>query len=216
MKSNIKDLLIIQFAKLPVVGRVKTRLAVSIGNDQALNVHITLMNEVLNNLVSAKLDHANCDVEMWMDGLPETNQHMSKTLAAMSASYIECKTQKGVNLGDKMAYALISSLECYAKVLIVGSDCPNVTPETIFGASEALNKKDIVIVPAEDGGYVLIGASQFNANIFNDVDWGKGKVLEKTLKNINSLDMSYSLLEESWDVDDYADYERWRATKNKR
>jgi len=214
MKTNAKDLLVIQFAKWPVLGNVKTRLAHSIGDEKALQVHMVLMNEVLNKLILSKHEGLSGDIELWLNEIPEKRTQMAAILEKTSDNLIPCKVQKGNNLGDKMANAIISSLQRYSKVVIVGSDCPNISATTLKKASEALNKTDIVLGPAEDGGYVLIGASNFNTYIFNDVTWGEGEVFDKTIKNINALNLSYSSLEESWDVDDLEDYERWCKLKS--
>jgi rSAM/selenodomain-associated transferase 1 len=208
----VNDLLVIQFAKWPVLGNVKTRLAHAIGDQKALQVHMTLMDEVLNKLTAAKYDGI-ADIELWLNEIPAAQGLMRNTLKLAKNERIFCKIQKGNDLGDKMADAMISSLETYKKVIIVGSDCPNISTKTLKEASECLNKTDIVLGPAEDGGYVLIGASNFNAEIFNDVAWGKGKVFEKTIENIKKLNFTYSILSESWDVDDLADYERWCNSK---
>jgi len=213
MKTNVKDLLIIQFAKWPVLGNVKTRLAHSIGDEKALQVHMDLMNEVLSKLISAKLEGIGADIELWLNEIPEKENEMAAIIKKTSEAIIPCKVQKGNNLGDKMADAIISSLKSYSKVIIVGSDCPNISAKTLVKASKALNNSDIVLGPAEDGGYVLIGASKFKAEIFNDVAWGKGEVFDKTIKNIQTLNFTYSALEKSWDVDDLTDYERWCKLK---
>ncbi|MFT7185804.1 MAG: rSAM/selenodomain-associated transferase 1 [Pseudohongiellaceae bacterium] len=213
MKKNMTDLLIIQFAKWPVLGNVKTRLASSIGDTKALRVHLDLMSEVLTTLISAQYEGLTCDIELWLNEIPENTKQMTQIITTTRENEIPCKEQKGHNLGDKMADAMTSSLQSYSKVLIVGSDCPNITVTALKAASEALNTTDIVLGPAEDGGYVLVGASNFNAQVFKDVEWGKGKVFDTTVNNIRALNLSFSLIDESWDVDDLADYERWCASK---
>lgn len=209
----MKDLLIIQFAKWPVLGNVKTRLACSVGDTKALSVHMELMGDVLNTLTSARFDGLTHDIELWLNEIPDNKSQMTQILKTTDGHKVSCKVQKGSNLGDKMADAIASSLQRYAKVLIVGSDCPNITEKALRTASLALNATDIVLGPAEDGGYVLIGASKFNAQVFKEVAWGEGKVFDKTVSNIRALNLSYSLLDESWDVDDLADYERWCKLK---
>ena len=125
---------------------------------------------------------------------------------------IDYKIQIGDSLGSRMAETLISSLALYSKVIIVGSDCPNVSAKTIEEACIALNNTDLVIQPAEDGGYVLIGTRHFDARIFDGVAWGQGQVLKQTLANAGEIGLTYTLLDESWDVDDYEDYMRWQDT----
>jgi len=206
---NVNDLLVIQFAKWPVLGNVKTRLASAIGDEKALKVHMKLMDEVLTKLMLAKHEGLCGDIELWLNEIPAQKKDMAAILSKTGYYQIMCKVQNGNTLGDKMAHAILSSLQVYKKIIIVGSDCPNISTKTLMEASEALNKTDIVLGPAEDGGYVLIGASKFNADIFNDVAWGKGAVFDKTLRNLQRLNFSHTTLEESWDVDDLADYERW-------
>ena len=210
---NVNDLLVIQFAKWPVLGNVKTRLAHAIGDEKALQVHMKLMDEVLTKLILAKHKDLGGDIELWLNEIPAQQNDMTAILEKTSDSQVMCKVQVGNNLGDKMAHAINSSLQTYKKVIIVGSDCPNISTKTLKEASEALNKTDIVLGPAEDGGYVLIGASKFNTQIFTNVAWGKGEVFDKTLRNLQGLNYSYSTLEESWDVDDLEDYERWCKLK---
>mgnify|MGYP000500499996 CR=1 FL=1 len=206
----MNDLLIIQFAKWPLLGNVKTRLARSIGNEKALEVHLILMNEVLDKLIAAKQG----DTELWLNEIPAQQTCMASIIQKTQKNNIVCKVQQGVNLGDKMADAIVSSLKKYNKVIIVGSDCPNISVSILAEASKALDKTDLVIGPAEDGGYVLIGASRFDACIFADVAWGQGAVFVKTQENARNLGFTETLLSESWDVDELADYERWLNTKN--
>jgi rSAM/selenodomain-associated transferase 1 len=213
MQTTMKNLLVIQFAKWPVLGNVKTRLAHSIGNEKALNVHMALMGEVLDKIILAQLEGVSADVQLWLNDMPANSGAMSEIFKKTHVNNISCLLQKGNNLGNKMANAIISSLQSYSKVIILGSDCPNISTETLTKASEALNKTDVVLGPAEDGGYVLIGASKFNENIFNNVAWGLGEVFVKTVENMNEFNFSYSILEQSWDVDDLADYERWCKLK---
>ena len=215
MKTKQKELLIVQFAKWPVLGKVKTRLACSIGDEKALGVHLELMNEVLDKLILAQNEGLNADIELWLNEVPEKESLMIDVLTKTREQEIPCKVQNGFNLGDKMADAIKSSLKSYSKVLIVGSDCPNITSDALKTASDKLNSSDLVLGPAEDGGYVLIGASSFNRRIFNGVEWGKGKVLQKTVNNIQAQNFSFSLLAESWDVDDIVDYERWCISKKR-
>ncbi len=205
---KVNDLLIIQFAKWPVLGNVKTRLARSIGDEQALQVHITLMNEVLDKLILSNFG----GVELWLNEIPTEKAGMHAVLKKTKVNNIACKLQRGDNLGDKMADAISGSLLHFRKVIIVGSDCPNISKSILNEASLALDNSDLVIGPAEDGGYVLIGAAKFNANIFTGVIWGQGEVLSKTTQNAQNLGYSFKLLAESWDVDELADYERWKSS----
>jgi len=211
----MKDLLIIQFAKWPELGKVKTRLAISVGDEKAFKIHINLMETVFNNIHGVE----NSDFELWLNknGFDQKAESDNNFVTKAKSSVFDIlgkedqtyRLQQGETLGDKMAQAFLSSLEGYRKVIIVGSDCPNVDQNTIKKASEVLNHHDIVIQPAEDGGYVMVGVKRFQASLFEEVKWGQGKVFEQTLKNIKQNNYSYALLDLSWDVDDIDDYRRW-------
>jgi len=182
--------LIAQFAKWPELGNVKTRLAKTLGEPKALQVHMWLLEAVVDNLNANGVG----DYELWLNKVVrsrhldseggllerEASDHLE---ALISAHHIKCHLQKGSNLGHKMAHAIISKLKDYDKVIIVGSDCPNVSKDVIMLASNALDQSDLVICPAEDGGYVLIGARRFEPELFSNVEWGSGAVLEQTLSN---------------------------------
>ena len=215
MTTKLNDLLIIQFAKWPVLGNVKTRLASSLGDEKALYVHLELMTEVLKKLISMKEEGLKADIALWLNEISDDPRYMEEILTTVQQQNIALKEQKGRNLGDKMANAIADSLARYSRVIIVGSDCPNISVAALRAGSQALKDHSVVMGPAEDGGYVLIGASNFNKEIFKDVNWGKGEVLKKTVNNLKELNISYALLDESWDVDDLADYTRWCAGKNK-
>jgi len=214
----MKDVLIVQYAKWPQIGKVKTRLAKSLGEQKALDVHMQLLITVFNNLFINKSGV----FELWLnkDGFNLNTSGLStkeieiqeRMKVLLDKSNVAYQIQQGTSLGDKMAHTFESSLVNFKKVIIVGSDCPNVSPEIIRQAVAELNNHDLVLGPAEDGGYVLIGASRFEASIFADVEWGKGRVLKKTLSNARGFNYKVALLEESWDVDELEDYERWLNT----
>mgnify|MGYP000208564391 CR=1 FL=1 len=211
----MNDLLIVQYAKWPELGKVKTRLAKSLGDQQALAIHMKLMSTVFANLRQAEsgkfelwLNKQNFNSANFNDS-PEQKMVLDFMTSLTKDSGVCFQTQQGVSLGDKMAHTFQAGLQRFQKVIIVGSDCPNVSKDVIQGASKALDGHDLVLGPAEDGGYVLIGARCFESAIFTNVEWGKGKVLETTLNNAKNLDYSVFTLAESWDVDELDDYNRW-------
>lgn len=200
---------LVQYAKWPRLGKVKTRLARDTGNEKALRVHQALTKNVNDNLARLVNRLNNGELILAFDHLPET-ETLSSPSAFEALSACAFQLQVGESLGDKMATTFTSLLDSREKVVIVGSDCPSAGPDYIEEAIEALNKVDVVIGPADDGGYVLIGAKVFDKRIFKDVEWGSDQVLKQTLDNIQQTDLSYTLLAERWDVDDLAGYERWR------
>ena len=109
-----------------------------------------------------------------------------------------------------MSAALQTMLGRYKKIIIIGTDAPALDIDTIDAVVDQLEHSDIVLVPAEDGGYVLLGTSKHHQDLLVDVPWGTQSVLASTVGNIERLGLSYSLLGECWDVDRPEDLERYR------
>lgn len=207
-KPTLGSVSLVQYAKWPRLGKVKTRLARDVGNEQALRAHQALTQNVNDNLavLASRLEQG--QLILAFDHLPDTEQLSSPSaFSALRADAFQL--QVGESLGDKMATTFTSLLSSCEKVVIVGSDCPSADSDYIEAALEALNDVDIVFGPADDGGYVLIAAKVFDKQIFNGVEWGAELVLQQTLENIQQSGLTYRLLEERWDVDDMAGYERW-------
>lgn len=97
----------------------------------------------------------------------------------------------------------------YNEIIIVGNDCPDLTPETIQQSFKLLNKSDVVIGPSTDGGFYLIAIKKIDERIFDNVKWYSDKVLSQLLTNFNKSHYSYVLLQKLNDIDDYADLIHW-------
>ncbi len=97
----------------------------------------------------------------------------------------------------------------YNEIIIVGNDCPDLTPKTIQQSFNSLNQSDVVIGPSTDGGFYLIAIKKIDERIFDNVKWYSDKVLSQLLTNINKSHYSHVLLETLNDIDDYADLIRW-------
>jgi len=183
------------FAKAPTPGRVKTRLAPVLGEAAAAALHRQLAERTLCTARAAGLG----PVELWC--APGTND----------AFFAECAKQHGVSLraqgtgdlGLRMARALEFALAEGSPGLLIGSDCPALTPEYLREAALALvNGDDAVIGPAEDGGYVLIGLARGPAaQLFEDIAWGSATVMQETRKRLAHLDWRWRELATLWDVD---------------
>lgn len=195
MSRNVPTL--IQFAKFPVLGNVKTRLEPLLNKQGSYDLHIKLvtnMNEVLRNSKGNPV--------LFLDRI---DGHSS---IESLKKHTPLDVQVGEDLGEKMLNAINRALETTDKVILVGSDCPVLSAEIIQKALNSLDNADMVFVPAEDGGYVLVGASKPNPNVFKNIPWGTGAVMEETLKVLNRDQTHYELLDTLWDVDRPEDYER--------
>ncbi|MBU2874509.1 TIGR04282 family arsenosugar biosynthesis glycosyltransferase [Marinobacter salexigens] len=207
-KNKSADAVVMQFAKWPEAGRVKTRLIPALGVSGALRAHVALTFAVLENL-----DDSGFAVQFWWDRelepVPEVAQEV---VQAIEQRGVEQRVQQGMNLGDRMFNALAVGLASHRLALIVGSDCPSVDPGYVRQAVGCLEDYDVVLGPSDDGGYVLIGARRVVPHMLDGVEWGTGSALEQTCEQIKKMGLSVGLLEPRWDVDEPEDWARFQLT----
>ncbi|MDR9437864.1 MAG: TIGR04282 family arsenosugar biosynthesis glycosyltransferase, partial [Thiohalophilus sp.] len=110
-------------------------------------------------------------------------------------------SQQGNDLGKRMASAFTDNLANYRKALVIGCDCPAFTPDDLRAAIETLDDQDAVIVPAHDGGYVLLGLRTFSPLIFNDIDWSTDRVFEQTTGQLDAAGLRWTSLDPKHDID---------------
>ena len=108
-----------------------------------------------------------------------------------------------------MRFALVVGLSQSARVVLVGSDCPDINASYVSEAFERLNDHEVVLGPAEDGGYGLIGVRGAVPSIFQDIAWSTASVLSETCRRLNDIGTDYALLPLIWDVDRPGDVERY-------
>lgn len=172
MHKDAKNHLII-FCKNPILGQCKTRLAASIGPEKALNVYEFLMNH------TAKITR-----ELSVKRIVYYSQQIVQN-DFFDPNHFEKALQRGDDLGARMAHALEQSFAQGAeKAMVIGSDLFDISAELIQQAFQALNTHQTVIGPAKDGGYYLIGMTQFNAEVFRNKNWGSPSVFSDTLSNL--------------------------------
>lgn len=190
------------FCKAPIAGQVKTRLSSALTPKQCADVHIELSNRTLNLATQNNL----CPVQLWCS--PSIDDPF---FSAAAATYkLPLLQQQGANLGARMHHAFCSALQTYRQALIIGCDCPSLTEPDVKAALTALSQnKGIVLAPAEDGGYVLIGLNQPQPELFHDMPWGEPNLLTQTRARILRHNLKYSEIKEQWDVDTPADLLRY-------
>lgn len=195
-----QDSCIVMFARAPVKGQVKTRLIPALGEQGALEMHLQLMNRQMDVLNNSTL----CLKQLWVD---QCCEH-----AAFEKFTGDVKLQKGLSLGDKMFHAAEDVLRKFSKVVIIGSDCPGIDEAYLESALRELDKSsnDVVLGPALDGGYVLIGMKHPYEDIFQDIEWGSELVLQQTINQLNKSDLVYSTLPALRDIDIAEDLEDLR------
>lgn len=196
------DKSLIVFLKNPVEGKVKTRIANTAGNIKALEIYRELLGILNDNLA-----RVNCEVYLYFTETPMEISYWA------NANYIY-RVQKGNDLGARMSAAFEEVFrdggsQKPLKVLIVGSDCPLLSAEIIDEAFLKLDKSDIVLGPAEDGGYYLLGMKKMNTELFEGVSWSTEKVLNETLDKAAGLGLSVAFTPSLFDIDTEEDWTRW-------
>lgn len=189
MDKTSRPLLII-FYRNPIPGKVKTRLAATVGDQKALEIYRALSQHtrtITEKLPAARIVYYTEAIEqndLWPDGV------FTKAL------------QQGAGLGQRMENAFKEGFESgYTSICIIGTDCWELTTETILQAFEALNSADAVIGPARDGGYYLLGMNKLLPDAFRNKRWSTDTVLQDTIRDFDSLQLGYVKLPERTDVD---------------
>ncbi len=190
-----KNLLII-FIKNPIEGLVKSRLAASIGDYPAFLIYKELLKKARDLAISTPFAKAVFYSNFIDDNDIWENDLFGKFL------------QRDDGVGNRMKNAFADSfLDGFERVVLTGSDIIGLTPEIIEQAFAGLDNSDVVLGPAKDGGYYLVGMNKLHTGLFRDIDWSTEKVLSQTLNKVKSLNLSLSLLPELSDLDRFDDFQ---------
>lgn len=203
------DAVVAVFAKEPQLGLVKTRLQPLLGAQGALALHEELIRYVTGGLQQACV----CPVELWVAGAsPGKNKSNSKPheLFLSFCNIKDIYDQSGVDLGARMQHAAVQVLARAKYVVLVGADCPAVDAAYLRDALSVLQSGvPVVVGPADDGGYVLLGLRDtVPAFLFTDMPWGSDKVLDATRNSLRLHNARWVELEARWDVDRPEDLQR--------
>ncbi len=186
--------LLIVFVKNIKLGKVKTRLAKTIGTEAAFQVykHLVEITENVTNQISSDKTIYFSDViieEKW----PKTLKNV----------------QKGADLGQKMQNSFEKGFKSgFQKIILIGSDLPDISTQIIQKGFDELNNNEVVFGPAEDGGYYLVGMTKKHYSVFKNKHWSTNDLLEKTLIELTEKRIGFSLLETLNDIDTIEDLER--------
>ena len=198
MNSSVNHLGL--FAKFWEPGRVKTRLAATLGNQLACELYEIFLFHLLDSIAPVS-DHTTV-----VFSPPDREADFR---AAIALNWM-LEPQSEGDLGDRMRnffagqFSSASSAQRKTKVVVIGADCPQLSVTEIQTAFDELDKNDVVIGPSTDGGYYLLGMQGGLAEVFDDIDWSTSKVLPQTTQRLDQLNKSYALLPAKTDVDDEA------------
>lgn len=191
---------LIIFARQPKLGKVKTRLSVSIGEEETLKIYYELLT--ITRSVTSTLD-----VEKFVYW-----DHLTKDEPEGFAFGYPNKIQSNGDLGLKMEVAFQKEFQLGAdKIVIIGTDCPFLTKEILLKAFDALDHSDFVLGPARDGGYYLLGMKEFSSFVFRSIPWSTKDVLSLTVDSIQKNNKTLTLLDELCDIDDIDDLQFWKG-----
>lgn len=183
--------LIIVFVKNIKLGKVKTRLAKTIGDQAAFEVYkelVKITEQVTNTLsIDKRIYFSDAKIDTKWD-----NQYKA--------------IQQGSDLGARMKNAFKKGFEDgYQRIVLIGSDLPEIEARHLLNGLNALENSNVVFGPAIDGGYYLIGMSNMYEFIFNNKPWSQSELLNDTVKEIKEKNISYTLLDALNDIDTYED-----------
>ena len=196
LKNKYRYASILLFARSPVLGRVKTRLAKALTKLEILSLYEAMFEHITCLLNKSNL----AEIQLWLD---VESSKKNKVISGLPESFT-LRQQVSGNLGEKMSFAIRQTLDYDNSefVIIIGVDCPALSSDYLDRALKCLNDgKALVLGPAEDGGYVLIGMNDKYPGIFEDISWGTSSVLQETIAKAEKIGLDYFCLEPLWDVD---------------
>jgi hypothetical protein len=190
---------LIVFTRLPEPGRTKTRLAGALGDEGAAELHREMAERTLAVACkSAAVAGARLEIHHTGD---------AEAMRRWLGDDLYYRPQVAGDLGRRMAVALAAG----APAVLVGTDCPDLTPAILAGAFAALADHDLVLGPAFDGGYYLIGLREPRPELFAGIAWGTDRVLAGTLAIAGDLGLTVAQLEPLADIDRPEDLDRLRT-----
>ena len=186
------------FIKNPQLGKAKTRLAKTLGDEMALEIYLKLLNYTRNLVL--KMD---CDRELHYSSFVDREDEWDND------DFLK-EVQEGDGLGEKMQTAFEKAFKRgYQRVIIIGSDCADLETRHLDAAFAALEDHDFVTGPALDGGYYLLGMKTDHPSIFQNKNWSTETVHADTLRDIQSLHKSHYQIAPLSDIDHESDLPEW-------
>ncbi len=193
VRCFMKEILII-FVKNPIPGKVKSRLASSIGVAGALSVYKKLLSKTKQTVLKLEIPRRICYSD-FIDYNDQWPNHI-----------FQKRLQEGQDLGARMHHAIQEAWqEDCGKICLIGSDIYELSAEIIHDAFELLDNADVVIGPSVDGGYYLIGMKIPIKEVLENKNWGTSSVLQETIDELKKMGKTYALLTPLNDIDELED-----------
>ena len=182
------------FYRNPELGKVKTRLAATLGDEKALAVYLLLAAHTKSIAEKTQVDKV-----LYYSDFIDREDNWSNEL-------FDKQLQRGTDLGERMLNAFADGFSNgYESICIIGTDCFELNDEIISRAFKKIEKQDAVIGPTHDGGYYLLGMNNMLAGVFRNKQWSTDSVYAATTSDLNKLGQNYFQLERLTDVDEERD-----------
>lgn len=199
----MKEALVI-FAKAPLVGQVKTRLIGALTPEQATELYVCFLQDTFAMMEAVQMEREQLSLVLCYTPADE--------IEAFEAADLDgclLLAQRGQDMGERLANCCADLLSSgFHSLVILGADSPTVQPEVVYEAFEQLTQPSAVVVgPATDGGYYLLGLNQLHPELFAQINWGSAEVLAQTQARAAALQLTVSLLPAGLDIDIPADLE---------
>jgi rSAM/selenodomain-associated transferase 1 len=194
------DTALIVMARYPEPGKTKTRLARFIGNDEAVLLYTAFLTDLAHHFAGRDYDL------YWTYTPPEVDySSFIATLAPASMPFMRCFPQQGNDLGQRLHYAFQWTHEHgYKRTVVIGSDSPHISPHIVAHAQAALEKADVVLGPANDGGYYLIAMHEPH-DVFSGIPMSTSVVTQQTIDLAHRQGLTVRLIEPLFDIDELPD-----------
>lgn len=202
----MNDRLVI-FTRYPEAGKAKTRLIPALGDAGAAELHRQMTERTIAQVRFLKKSYP-VSIEVWFAG-GDCDQ-----MQAWLGADLHYQPQPEGDLGDRMSQAFQVGFDRGVKAtVIIGTDCPELNAELLTEAFENLQQTDLVLGPATDGGYYLIGLRRFEARLFQSIAWSTDRVFQQTVEISTQLDLSLTCLPMLTDIDRPEDLSIWQQVK---
>lgn len=197
MSSNSLPLLGV-FAKQPEAGKVKTRLARTLGESQACDLYKVFVADTLQLVLQAEIDLTVC----YSPATSEAKQALSALCPQNRAEEMTWWPQPEGDLGTRMGQFFEEFVLSQNRAsVLIGTDSPHLSRETLFQAFEILKQKPAVLGPCEDGGYYLIGFSEYQPGLLEGIEWSVESTFQQTAQAIENAGLNYGVLSTGYDID---------------
>jgi uncharacterized protein len=185
---------VIIFVRHPQLGRVKTRLASTMGDEKAMAIYKILLQHTYSLIQNSTIPV----YVYYTDNIVQDDLWQGKNIIK--------KQQNGTDLGSRISNAFSHVFAAgHQKVIIIGSDCYELTAPVLIAAFNTLEQKDAVIGPAADGGYYLLGLKKMLPAVFENIRWSTDSVKDETINILKEHNYTFSLLQTLTDVDEEKD-----------